>query len=93
MKSELIMDSKAKSTTSLVTRAAGLKPTSVSPVEVKAEAELTITLVKLANSPTKPMEYSPLTLVVRVSNNLVSRVIPLPSTVQLNKILANKESL
>ena len=49
--------------------------------------------VQLANSPTKENVTSSLIPVVRVLNNLVSKVIPLSSTVQLNKILANNESL
>ncbi len=87
------MESKAKSTKSLETKDVGSKPNSLSPVDEKPSAELTMILVKLANSPIKPMEYSPLTLVVNVSNNLVSSVIPLASTVQLKKIWANNDWL
>ena len=90
---ELIMESKAKSMTSLVINAVGSTPISESPLDEIAPADDTKMFVKLANSPTKPMEYSPLTLVVRVSNNLVSKVMPLSSTVQLNKIIANNELL
>ena len=57
------------------------------------EIAFTKMLEALENSFNKLMDTSSLIPVVNVEKNLVSKVIPFSSAVQLNKILANNELL